>query len=286
MKKIYLFSALIIVGLFISYAATKKETVASTLNIATYNLRMDTESDSLDAWRHRKEAVKGLIRFHDFDIFGTQEGFKHQLDGILELGNYAYVGGGRDDGKDAGEHSAIFYKKNRFELLENGDFWYAENPDVPGKGWDATCCNRICSWAKFKDTKTGKEFFFFNSHYDHEGQIARKNSSLLLLRKIEEIAGNNTVFCTGDFNATPDSEPIQIILNDGKLKDSYHTSAQPPYGTEGTFNAFRLHAPMKDRIDYIWVTEDVTVNKYGVLNDMHYGHFPSDHFPVMINVSF
>lgn len=287
MEKIKNTYFLLIIALFlINCSAVKKEPSVSTLNIATYNLRMDTERDSLNAWKHRKETVKGLVRFHDFDIFGTQEGFKHQLDGILELGNYAYLGGGRDDGKDAGEHSAIFYKKDRFDVLNQGDFWFAENPDVPGKGWDATCCNRICSWVQFKDRKTGKEFFVFNSHYDHEGKEARRNSSLLLLKKIEEIAGDNTVFCTGDFNATPNDEPIQIIANDGRLKDSYRVSAQPPYGTEGTFNAFRLDAPMKGRIDYIWVSKEVTVNKYGVLNDMLYGRFPSDHFPVMVNVSF
>lgn len=257
-----------------------------TMNIATYNIRMDTEADSLDAWQHRKEMVKGLVRFHDFDIFGTQEAFKHQLADILELENYAYVGVGRDDGKDAGEHSAIVYRKDRFDVLKNGDFWFAENPDVPGKGWDATCCNRICSWAKFKDKKTGKEFFVFNSHFDHQGREARKNSSLLLLKKIEEIAGKDIVFCTGDFNATPDDEPIQILMNDGRLKDSFRVSACPPYGTEGTFNSFRLDFPMRDRIDYIWVSEGVKVNKYGVLNDVQYGHFPSDHFPVMINVTF
>ncbi|MEA5063515.1 MAG: endonuclease/exonuclease/phosphatase family protein, partial [Petrimonas sp.] len=248
-----------------------------TMNIATYNIRMDTEADSLDAWQHRKEMVKGLVRFHDFDIFGTQEAFKHQLADILELENYAYVGVGRDDGKDAGEHSAIVYRKDRFDVLKNGDFWFAENPDVPGKGWDAVCCNRICSWAKFKDKKTGKEFFVFNSHFDHQGQEARKNSSLLLLKKIEEIAGKGVVFCTGDFNATPDDEPIQILMNDGRLKDSFRVSACPPYGTEGTFNSFRLDFPMRDRIDYIWVSEGVKVNKYGVLNDVQYGHFPSDH---------
>ncbi|HHV84472.1 MAG TPA: endonuclease/exonuclease/phosphatase family protein [Petrimonas sp.] len=257
-----------------------------TMNIATYNIRMDTEADSLDAWQHRKEMVKGLVRFHDFDIFGTQEAFKHQLADILELENYAYVGVGRDDGKDAGEHSAIVYRKDRFDVLKNGDFWFAENPDVPGKGWDAVCCNRICSWAKFKDKKTGKEFFVFNSHFDHQGQEARKNSSLLLLKKIEEIAGKGVVFCTGDFNATPDDEPIQILMNDGRLKDSFRVSACPPYGTEGTFNSFRLDFPMRDRIDYIWVSEGVKVNKYGVLNDVQYGHFPSDHFPVMVNVTF
>ncbi|MDD3787237.1 MAG: endonuclease/exonuclease/phosphatase family protein [Petrimonas sp.] len=289
MKK--LATMMVFLGMILSYGCsaikqqpeTKKQTI---VNVATFNLRMDTKNDGDDAWPHRKEMVKELVRFHNFDIFGTQEGFKHQLDGILELGNYAYVGAGRDDGKDAGEHSAIVYKKDRFEVLENGDFWFSETPNVPSKGWDATCCNRICSWAKFKDKTTGKEFYFFNAHYDHQGKVARKNSSLMLLERIRKVAGNNPVFATGDFNATPDDEPIQIIYTDGLMKDSRLISVQPPYGTEGTFNSFNLKAPMKDRIDYIWVTPNVTVNKYAVLNEQQYGHFPSDHFPVMANVSF
>jgi len=256
------------------------------LNVATFNLRMDTPNDGENAWPNRKEMIKGLFRFHDFDICGTQEGYKHQLDDILQLGNYAYVGAGRDDGKDAGEHSAIFYKKDRFDVVENGDFWYSETPDVPGKGWDATCCNRICSWAKFRDNETGKEFFVFNSHYDHQGRVARKNSSLLLLKQLKEIAGDFPVFCTGDFNATPDDEPIQIIYNDGKMKDSYLVTKQPPYGTVGTTNSFDLSSSMKNRIDYVWVTEGIMVTKYGVLNEQQYGRFPSDHFPVMIHAVF
>jgi endonuclease/exonuclease/phosphatase family metal-dependent hydrolase len=255
------------------------------LNVASFNLRMDTPADGKNAWANRKEMVKGLIGFHDLDVIGTQEGFKHQLDGILELEGYAYVGAGRDDGKDAGEHSAILYKKDRFKLLDNGDFWFSETPGVPGKGWDATCCNRICSWAKFQDKLSEKEFFVFNSHYDHEGKAARKNSSLLLLKMIEQIAGDNPVFATGDFNATPDDEPIQTIYNSAKLNDSYLVTRKPPYGTEGTFNAFQLDAPMKNRIDYIWVTPGITVKKYGALNDMQYGRFPSDHFPVVIKAA-
>ena len=116
--------------------------------------------------------------------------------------------------------------------------------------------------------------------------MARKNSSLLLLKMIEQIAGDSPVFATGDFNATPDDEPIQTIYNSGKLNDSYLVTQEPPYGTEGTFNAFKPDAPMKSRIDYIWVTPQITVKKYGVLNDMQYGRFPSDHFPVVIEVIF
>ncbi len=282
MKKLLPLIALLITMTFANCNSTKE----LNINVATYNIRMDTPADSLDPWSKRKDMIKELIRFHDFDIFGTQEGFKHQLDEILELNNYAYIGAGRDDGKEAGEHSAIFYKTDKFELIQNGDFWYSETPDVPGKGWDATCCNRICSWGEFKEKETGKTFFFFNSHYDHEGRIARKNSSLLLLERIKEIAKDKPVFVTGDFNASPDDEPIQTIYDDGMLKDSYLITENPPYGTPSTFNGFRVNHRKSDRIDYIWVTEGITVHKYGVLNDIQYGHFPSDHYPVMVKVSF
>ncbi len=256
------------------------------LRVATYNLRMDTPNDGENAWSNRKEMVKGLVRFHQLDIVGTQEGFKHQLEDILEIGGYDYVGAGRDDGKDAGEHSAILFNTRRLALLDNGDFWFSETPEVPGKGWDATCCNRICSWAKFKEIETGTEFFVFNVHYDHQGKVARYNSSLLLLERMEKIAGGFPLFATGDFNAVPEAEPIQLIYNSGKLNDSYQVTLEPPYGTVGTFNSFSLEAPMKNRIDYIWVTPGITVERYGVLNDMQHGRFPSDHFPVVIDASF
>ena len=284
MKKRTLFALLLIIT--IMTACIHNQPTESSINVASFNIRMDTPRDSLDQWSKRKEMVKELIRFHDFDIFGTQEGFKHQLDGILELNEFAYVGAGRDDGIDAGEHSAIFYNKTKFEVINSGDFWFAENPNVPGKGWDATCCNRICSWVHLKEIESNKEMFVFNSHYDHEGVEARRNSSLLLMSKIEEIAGGKPVICTGDFNANPNSEPIQTIYNDGRLNDSYLISEQKPYGTEGTFNNFDVNYKSKDRIDYIWVSKGIRVLKYGTLNEIQYGHFPSDHYPIVAKIIF
>lgn len=271
--------------LFISMAFGQNEKKMYAINIATYNLRLDTPNDGLDAWEHRKDNVNGLIRFHDFDIVGTQEGFHHQLLDITTPGDYAYVGVGRDDGVNEGEHSAIIYKTNRFEVLDSGDFWFSETPETPSYGWEAKY-RRVCSWAKFKDIEVGKEFYVFSLHYDHEAKEARRNSSLLLLQKINEIAGGTPIFCVGDFNATPNDEPIKIIYNAGLLNDSRLVTQTKPYGTEGTFNAFKIDAPMQNRIDYIWVSKDITIIKYGVLNDIHYGHFPSDHFPVMVKAKF
>jgi endonuclease/exonuclease/phosphatase family metal-dependent hydrolase len=263
-----------------------KEKKQSTLLVSSFNLRMDTPNDGEHAWPNRKELVKDLIRFHELDLIGTQEGFKHMLDGILELGNYAYTGVGRNDGKEEGEHSAIIYKKDRFDLLQSGDFWFSETPEIPGKGWDATCCNRICSWAKFKDKETGKVFFMFSLHYDHQGQVARKNSSLLLIDRIKKIAGDSPVIVTGDFNATPDSEPIQLIYDSNLLNDSYLVSEEPPYGTIGTYNGYNINSPTSERIDYIWVTPQITIKKYGTLNEVPNGKFPSDHYPIMVKAVF
>lgn len=266
----------------LSFAQKGQESKAY-INVATFNLRMDTKSDGANQWSNRKELVKSLIRFHEFDIFGTQEGFKHMLVQIAELKQYAWIGEGRDGG-DEGEHSAIFYRKDRFDLLDSGNFWYSETPEKVGLGWDVTCCNRICSWGKFREKISGKIFFLFNSHFDHQGVIARRESARLLLQKIKSIAGTNaTVIITGDFNATPESEPIRILLNDGLLLDSYKISIQPPYGTYGTSNGWKIREKGKDqRIDHIFVTKDVSIQKYGVINDMPYGQFPSDHYPVMV----
>lgn len=252
----------------------------AALNIATYNLRYNNANDGINAWPNRKENVKALVRYHDFDIFGTQEALIGQLKDLTELEEYDYYGKGRDDGGQAGEHSAIVFKKQRFKVLQSGDFWLSETPGKPGKGWDATCCNRICSWVKFRDLKSKKEFYFFNVHFDHQGVQARRESGKLMVKKIKEIAGNAPVICTGDFNSTPETE--QILDMQTILKDSYKVSEMPPYGPVGTFNAFKFDAPMKDRIDFIFVSNSIKVLKYGTLTDAKDQRYPSDHQPVVI----
>ncbi|MDH6303902.1 endonuclease/exonuclease/phosphatase family metal-dependent hydrolase [Parabacteroides sp. PF5-5] len=275
---------LVCVGLF---ACNCKENKETSLRVASYNLRMDTPYDSLNAWSYRKDAVKALIQYHDFDIVGTQEGFVHQLKGICELPEYAYSGSGREDGKEAGEHSAIIYKKEKFTILESGDFWLRETPDEPGLGWDATCCNRICSWVKFKENQSGDEFYFFNVHFDHEGVVARQESGKLMVQKIKEIAQDVPVICTGDFNSTPDTEQIKTLSS--FLQDSRKISKLPPYGPEGTFNSRFTHPiSNKYRIDYIFVSSSIEVNKYGVLTDQRNNtpYYPSDHQPVVADIVF
>lgn len=281
MKKLIIFVSL----LFLAMAYGKAED-KEVLKIATFNLRMDTPSYGENAWFHRKDMVNDLIRFYGFDLFGTQEGFTHQLNDILRLSDYRFIGVGRDDGKDAGEHCAIFYRSDRFKVLDQGDFWLSEHPEKPGRGWDGTCCNRICTWGKFEDLKNHKQFYFFNVHYEYEGDVARRESSNLMISRIKSIAGNQPVFLTGDFNAFPTEEPIRILNDSGFLNDSYKITKEAPFGPVCTYHGYDSTIKTEERLDYIWVTDSIQIDKYGVLTNTLYGHTPSDHFPVMVVAEF
>ena len=281
MKKLIIFVSL----LFLAMAYGKAED-KEVLKIATFNLRMDTPSDGENAWFHRKDMVNDLIRFYGFDLFGTLEGFTHQLNDILRLSDYRFIGVGRDDGKDAGEHCAIFYRSDRFKVLDQGDFWLSEHPEKPGRGWDGTCCNRICTWGKFEDLKNHKQFYFFNVHYEYEGDVARRESSNLMISRIKSIAGNQPVFLTGDFNAFPTEEPIRILNDSGFLNDSYKITKEAPFGPVCTYHGYDSTIKTEERLDYIWVTDSIQIDKYGVLTNTLYGHTPSDHFPVMVVAEF
>lgn len=257
---------------------------AQSYTIATYNLRFDNPRDTGNLWRDRAPVVAALIRFHDFDVFGTQEGLKNQLDDInTALPQYSHYGLGRDDGQDKGEHSAIFFKKDKFRLLNKGDFWLSDTPEKPGPGWDARL-NRICSWVYLQDIKSKKKFYFFNVHYDHQGIKARQESSKLILQKIKTIAGNEPALLTGDFNGDHDSEWYQLIAQSGSMKDTYKEAAHP-YANNGSFNGFGATVQNNGIIDHIFISKQFGVTGWGVLTDSYHGKYPSDHFPVITKVT-
>ena len=253
---------------------------AQDIRVASYNLRYANKSDSGNLWEQRVPIISQLIRYHDFEIFGTQEGLRHQLDTLsVRLPEYGWYGRGRDDGEAKGEHSAIYYKKSLFDLLDKGDFWLSQTPDKPGFGWDARF-NRICSWVKLRHKTSKKIFFVFNAHYDHQGVQARVNSSVLILEKIKAIAGKSPAILTGDFNGDHQSDWYNSIANSGWLKDTYKL-ANSPYAPNGSFNNFGKGKQNDQIIDHIFVTASFKVNSWAVLTDTYYGRFPSDHFPIL-----
>lgn len=284
---------------------------AQSLNVASYNVRLLTDADykSGNGWSQRVDCLCDVIRFSDFDIFGAQEVKYEQLSDMLyRLQDYDYVGVGRDDGAQGGEYSPVFYKKERFTLLDSGTFWLSETPDKVSKGWDAKC-RRVCSWGYFKDKVSRKKFWFFNLHMDHIGIVARRESAKLVVARIAEMCGKNaSVVLTGDFNVAQDNEIYGIFADCGFLKDSYE-AAEFRFAPTGTFNSFKPQNFTTRRIDHIWVSDNARVDRYGVLTyhfwDKESGEnsrlndapkeikaekrtvrLPSDHYPVNVFLSF
>jgi endonuclease/exonuclease/phosphatase family metal-dependent hydrolase len=259
--------------------------LAQKIIIATYNLRYANTTDVGNLWTERKQMVVDLIQYHQFEIFGVQEAVKLQLEDIKSaMPAFDYVGVGRDDGKSAGEHSSIFYKVDRFDLLDKGDFWLSQTPDKPGFGWDSKF-NRICSWVKLKDKKSKKIFFVFNAHYDHQGMVARVESSKLVLERIQSIAGDSPVVFMGDLNGGRETDWYLQLSNSGRIKDSY-TMVTNPYQLSGSFNGFNTNGVRKDVIDHIFVSKHFKAYRWAVLTDTYFGKYPSDHFPVAVELSF
>lgn len=260
----------------------QSEPTLAQINVATYNLRLDLKSDGANAWPQRKTMVQSLIRYHEFDIFGTQEGLPEQIRDLEELSEFARAGVGRDDGKSGGEHAAIFFRKSRFVELARGDFWLSETPDMPSKGWDARCCNRLASWVRLRDRVSDQVLLVISVHFDHEGVIARRESAKLLLRWVAENRRSDTVICMGDFNSTPETEQIGAMQS--VFLSAHEASSSPPYGPRGTFNNFDFGALPSQLIDYIFVDRNVRVLKYATLTDSNGVRYPSDHFPVVARI--
>jgi len=254
----------------------------------TFNIRFNNAGDSANAWPFRKDKVAGQILFHEAQIVGVQEALHSQVMELKQLlPHFAWVGRGRDNGRQEGEYSAIFYDTTRVQLIRTETFWLSPEPTKPGlKGWDAAF-PRVVTWAGFRDRRTKKQFFVFNTHFDHVGKIARAESPRLLLQKINEIGGQLPVIVTGDFNATPDQEPIRIILdtnNPMHLRDTKALSSTPHYGPEGTFNGFQSKETSNQPIDYIFIKNGPRVQQHATLSQTWGGRFSSDHFPVFARI--
>ena len=271
---------------------------AQSFSAATYNIRQLNAKDTAEGngWERRLPVISSLIRFHDFDIFGAQEVFHSQLQGMLAaLPGYDYVGVGRDDGAAGGEYSAIFYKRSRFRLLDSGHFWLSEDPSKPGKGWDAKYV-RICTWGRFYDRQSRQRFWFFTTHTDHRGEQAQAESCRLILAKIEELCRGERVILTGDFNVGETSRSYAILRDSGILSDTYDT-AEIRYAETGTENWFDPDIKTFRR-DYLFVTPGFRVLRYGILTDTYRSEnpdggerkfrarTPSDHFPVQVELEF
>lgn len=260
-----------------------------TVNWGTFNIRYDNPDDQENNWKFRKDRVATFIQQEKLDIVGMQEVLHNQLEDLkTRLPEYAEVGIGREDGKQKGEYAPIFYRKDRFKLLDSNTFWLSQYPDSVGFiGWDGAC-TRIATWAKLEEKSTGKIFLAVNTHMDHVGVEARRKGALLIIERIQEIVGNRPAVLTGDFNVNDKSEAYQTLTtNDFVLKDAYKT-ADVKEGVSYTFHDFgKIPMDEREKIDFIFVTPQIKVNRSWIPKENADGKgLLSDHNPQLATLQF
>ena len=254
---------------------------ATSLSVMTFNMRYDNPEDGQNNWRFRRERIAGVIKAQEVDVLGTQELLSNQFDDLSGLlTGYQGVGVGRLDGAESGEYCAVFFRKDRFTLLDSGTFWLSETPEVVGSlGWDGAC-ERIATWVVLRD-RDGRELFFIDTHLDHVGQVARDEGVSLLMKRIETLRGGRPVILTGDFNSEPGSSVVAHVQKDGVLHDAKAIAAQRS-GTDWSFSDFgQIPEAERPLLDYIFVSGDIEAVRYEVLPDTFDGGYVSDHAPVM-----
>ena len=267
---------LILSGLFFVFNSCSN--TSEKVNIMTYNIRLDTETDGINMWDNRKEGIVSLIKEEDVDILGIQEALPDQIDYLSnQLKDYNYIGEGRNGG-NSGEYSAIYFKSERISLKEEETFWLSETPRVPSIGWDAAI-KRIVTLGVFYIKNSKKELIVYNTHFDHIGKVAREKSAIMILNHITK---NNyldkSLIVMGDLNANSDDLPIKVLSE--KLEDSFKMI--PLKDSIGTFNGFDINSKLSDRIDYVFTKNIKIIDYRHIDKKLPNGLWPSDHLPILV----
>ena len=256
---------------------------ADNIRICSFNIRTRGDKAPND-WQTRISRILAIFEKYELDSIGVQELTTQQKNALMaKATNYVAVGVGREPNKQ-GEHNCVIYRKDRFDCLDAGTFWLSTTPDVVGSHSWKTACRRICTWAKLKDKKTGKEFVHLNTHLDHRSEEARRNGAALIMSRMDDIAKGLPCFLTGDMNCRINTPSIQSFL--AKMKNTKDVSETPHKGSFQTFHAYRYNPekPSKGEIDFIFFSGDMRVLKHATINDHNGNEYPSDHFPVMAEI--
>ncbi len=252
------------------------------LCVMTYNLRYASKTPP-NAWPDRRPLVREVIQSVKPDVIGTQEGLHAQLlDVAADLPDYDWVGVGRDDGDKKSEFMAVFYRKARLEALATNHFWLSDTPEVTGSTTWGNSNRRMVTWLKFRERSTGSEFYLFNTHFDHQIQLAREKSAALLRQRIAGLETNLPVLLIGDFNASAGrNKAFDILTGDGFFNDSWSRALTRENDGVNSFNGFKSPGRDGARIDWILTRGNITVDRTAILTFARAGQFPSDHFPVV-----
>ncbi len=283
MKRIFTILLLTAALLPQSLEAKKNKDRGYDVRAMSYNIRLGVAKDGTNSWEYRYPATAFMLEDQKPDVFGVQEAFDFQIRFIEEnLRDYEWVGVGRDDGKSKGEHMSIFWNKKTTKMLKWGTFWLSETPDKPSLGWDAACM-RTATWTLMKDLRTGRKYYFVNTHLDHKGKEARKNGLALIVSRIDEINPKGyPMVLTGDFNMNPD-DPALTDLD--KKMDSARKIAQRT-DNHNTFNGWGK-AKSNKIIDYIYLSGFTMCIEYQTVTDRYADRkYISDHYPIKADLIF
>jgi len=258
------------------------------IQVVSFNIRYGTASDGENHWDKRREFLIETVKALNPDLLGTQETLGFQRDYLTsELHDYDCLGIGRDDGKEAGEMMALYYRRIRFERLDSGHFWLSETPDAVGsKSWDSSL-PRMATWVKLRDRSqpAAPSILFLNTHYDHRGPTARLESSKLIRRKLAELGKDSLLILTGDFNTDQQTPPYEALFapldgRDSPVVDTYRTAHPQRLPNEGTFSGFNANQTSGARIDWIGASRSWKIQSAEIDRTARDGRTPSDHFPV------
>lgn len=258
----------------------------------TMNIRFNNPGDGPNAWPERKDWVGELLMEKQADVIGMQEVLVGQFRDLEErLSGYQSTFVGRDRGDERGEGCPVFFRSDRFEQVDLQTRWLSPTPEEVGsKGWDAAL-PRVFTHLTLREKSTDRLLHVFNTHFDHQGEEARRQSGLLLNRWIAEHVADQAWLAMGDLNATAESEPLMNLLR-GSASDANRfrcfdarSIAGSIEGPDSTWNGFKEVVPNR-RIDFIVIGAGTSVPRFTIDESTRQGRFPSDHLPVIVDLSF
>ena len=253
------------------------------ISVISFNIRVDNVADGTNVWRNRRDAVVTMIERERPMLLGLQEAQPHQITYLSEhCPDYAWYGLGRDTGKvppatdsyAAEETMAIFWRTAELELLDKGTFWLSETPDQVSKGWDASY-RRTCTWAGFRHKKSGQTCYFFNTHLDNDGKVAREESIKLLVSRMKTINSKRRVsFLTADFNSNVTDAcfaPLHVYMRDARANAA----------VSDDYPSWNGYGASTGRLDHVFFSgENCTAREFRTLRGDYGVPYISDHYPV------
>lgn len=261
----------------------------SIVKAMTYNIRANTILDGVNSWYFRKDAVFDILADNAADVIGLQEVRYSQLLQLKKaLPQYLCYIRGRGESAQSGESCPIFYRKDRFVLLDYGTFWFSDTPDVPGTRDWGNIPPRICSWVHLREKGEATGFYVYNLHLDAFSQNSREKSVRLLAKRVAARRTKDPFIVMGDYNMELHN-PAMMFLQKFNYQSPYPKMVDAwlsvhPYRSEtSTRQSFKGRVP-GSQIDHIQICENASVLEAKIDSREINGRYGSDHFPVVAKI--